>query len=30
MIIVIANILVGFVAFLHVCFLVLEMFLWDR
>lgn len=28
--IIIANILVGFVAFLHVCFLVLEMFLWDK
>ena len=28
--IVIANIMVGLVAFLHVCFLVLEMFLWDK
>ena len=30
MIIIIANILVGFVAFLHVYFLILEMFLWDK
>ncbi|MBL3529404.1 MAG: DUF1304 domain-containing protein [gamma proteobacterium endosymbiont of Lamellibrachia anaximandri] len=28
--IIIANVLVGFVAFLHVSFLVLEMFLWDK
>lgn len=28
--IVIANILVGLVAFLHIYFLVLEMFLWDK
>ena len=27
---IIANILVGLVAVLHVCFLVLEMFLWDK
>ena len=27
---VIANIVVGFVALLHVYFLVLEMFLWDK
>jgi len=26
----IANILVGFVAFLHAYFLILEMFLWDK
>lgn len=26
----IANILVGLVAFLHACFLILEMFLWDK
>jgi len=25
-----ANILIGFVAFLHICFLVLEIFLWER
>jgi len=30
MIIIIANILVGFVAFLHAYFLILEMFLWDK
>ena len=30
MIITVANILVGLVALLHVCFLVLEMFLWDK
>ncbi|MCU7813105.1 MAG: DUF1304 domain-containing protein [Candidatus Thiodiazotropha sp. (ex Notomyrtea botanica)] len=27
---VITDIVVGFVAFLHLCFLVLEMFLWDK
>ena len=30
MIIIIANILVGLVAFLHLYFLILEMFLWDK
>jgi len=30
MITLIANILVGFVAFLHIYFLILEMFLWDK
>ena len=30
MIIIIANILVGLVALLHVYFLILEMFLWDK
>ena len=28
--IIIANILVGLVAFLHVYFLILEMFYWDK
>jgi len=30
MTIIIANTLVGLVVFLHVCFLILEMFLWDK
>lgn len=30
MVIILANILVGFVASLHVYFLILEMFLWDK
>ena len=30
MLVIIANILVGFVAFLHIYFLILEMFLWDK
>ena len=30
MFITIANILVGFIAFLHIYFLILEMFLWDK
>lgn len=30
MLIIVANVLVGLVVFLHVCFLILEMFFWDK